>query len=162
MEKTSEFTRNIGILIIGEIITFALSFTSGFFLIRFLSVDDYSIYNLVLVVPTILLYITDFGLYHGCSYYVTQLSKLNKKEESQNVIKITLVTKSLLEIGLAIALFFLAEVISSSLFGIQNPILVPLIRLTSILLITDNLLEVVHPILIGSARMKFFTIMNVV
>ncbi len=50
MEKSTEFTKNAGILIIGEIIGFVLSFGSGFLLIRFLSVEDYSIYNIVLVV----------------------------------------------------------------------------------------------------------------
>ena len=80
MEK--EFTRNTKILIIGEIITFALSFGYTFLLIRFLSVEDYSIYNLLLVVPMILLYLADFGLSAGGSYYVARLSKLNKKEES--------------------------------------------------------------------------------
>jgi len=160
--ETTEFTRSTSILIIGEIITFVLSFGSGFFLIRFFSVDDYSIYNLVLVVPVILLFITDFGLYHGCSYYIARLGKLNKKEESRNVIKITLVTKFLLGIVLAMALFFIAEEIASSLFGIQDLILVPLIQLTSILLITLNLLEAVYSILIGSTKMKFFTIVKVI
>ncbi len=107
MRETTEFTRSTSILIIGEIITFGLSFGSGFFLIRFFSVNDYSIYNLVLVFPVILLNITDFGLYHGCSYYIARLGKLNKKEESRNVIKITLVTKFLLGIVLAMALFFI-------------------------------------------------------
>ena len=161
MEKTTEFTRNTGILIIGEIITFILSFGSGFFLIRFLSVEDYSIYNLVLVVPLILKFTTDFGLYYGCSYFLARLGKLNKIEKSRNVIKITLITKSLVGIGFFIAYFFLAEVIGSSLFGIRNLTIVPLIQLTSIFLITGNLLEAVYSILIGSTKMKFFTIVNV-
>ncbi len=161
MEESTEFTKNAGILIIGEIISFVLSFGSGFLLIRFLSVEDYSIYNLVLVVPVVLLYVADFGLYHGCSYYVARLGKLNKNNESRNVIKITLVTKSLLGIGLSIALIFLAEEIGSSLFGIRNLIIVPLIQLASILLITENLLGAVHSILIGSEKMKFFTMVNV-
>ena len=158
----NEFTRSAKILIIGEIIKFVLTFGSGFFLIRFLSVEDYSIYNLVLVVPGILLYIGDFGLSHGCLYYVSRLGKLNKKEESRNVIKITLITKSLLGIGLAITIYFLAEEISSSLFGIQNSIIVPLLQFSSILLITKNILEAVHPILIGSINMKFFTMVNII
>ena len=158
----SEFIRRTKILIIGEIITFVLSFGSGFFLIRFLSVEDYSIYNLVLMVPGILLYIGDFGLFHGCLYFVARLGKLNKKEESRNVIKITLITKSLLGIGLAITIYFLAEEISSSLFGIQNSIIVPLLQFSSILLITKNILEAVHPILIGSINMKFFTMVNII
>ncbi|GAH31687.1 unnamed protein product, partial [marine sediment metagenome] len=154
MEETTEFTKSTSILIIGEIITFVLSFGSGFFLVRFFSVDDYSIYNIVLVVPVILFNITDFGLFHGCAYYIARLGKLNKKEESRNVIKITLVTKFLLGIVLAMALFFIAEELASSLFGIQDLILVPLIQLTSILIITSNLLEAVYSILIGSTKMK--------
>jgi len=157
-----EFTRRTKILIIGEIITFVLSFGSGFFLIRFLSVEDYSIYNLVLMVPGILLYIGDFGLFHGCLYFVARLGKLNKKEESRNVIKITLITKSLLGIGLFITIYFLAEEISSSLFGIQNSIIVLLLQFASILLITKNLLEAVYSILIGSIMMKSFTIVNII
>lgn len=156
------FTRRTKILIIGEIITFVLSFGSGLFLIRFLSVEDYSIYNLVLMVPGILLYLGDFGLFHGCSYFVARLGKLNKKEETRNVIKITLITKSLLGIGLFITIYLLAEEISSSLFGIQNSIIVLLLQFASILLITQNLLEAVYSILIGSTKMKFFTMVNVI
>ena len=110
----------------------------------------------------ILFYVTDFGLYHGCSYFIARLGKLNKKDVSRNVIKITLVTKSLLGIGLSIALFFLAEELGSFLFGVQDSMLIPLMQLASILLITSNLLEAVHSILIGSAKMKFFTIVNVI
>jgi len=158
----SEFTRSTKILIIGEIIAFALTFGSGFFLIRFLSVEDYSFYNLVLVVPVILLYIGDFGLFHGCSYYVARLGKLNKKEELRNVIKITLIAKSLLGIGLAITIYFLAGEISSSLFGLQNSIIVPLLQFASILLINDNLLEALYSILIGATKMISFSIVNVI
>jgi len=157
-----EFTRSTKILVIGEIIAFAFSFGSGFFLIRFLSIEDYSIYNLVLVVPAILLYIGDFGFGHGCSYYVARLGILNKKEELRNVIKITLIAKSLLGIGLAITIYFLAEEISSSLFGIQNSIIVPLLHISSILLITNNLLEAVYSILIGSTKMKSYTIVKII
>ena len=158
----NEFTRSTRILIIGEIIAFVLSFGSGFFLIRFLSVEDYSVFNLVLVIPVILLYIGDFGLFQGSSYYVARLGKLNKKEELRNVIKITLITKSLLGIGLAITIYFLAGEISSSLFEIQNPLIVPLLQCASILLITNNLLETVYSILIGATKMKSFSIVNVI
>jgi len=156
-----EFTRSTKILVIGEIIAFALSFGLGFFLIRFFSVEDYSLYNLVLVVPMILLYIGDFGLFHGGLYYVARLGKLNKKGEVRNVIKITLIAKFLLGIGFAITIFFFAEEISSSLFRIQSVIIVPLLQFASILLITDNILEAVYSILIGSTEMKSFTIVNV-
>lgn len=162
MEEATEFTNNARILIIGEIITFALSFGCSFFLIRFLSVEDYSNFNLVLVVPGILLYVVDFGLYFGCSYYIARLSKLNKKEELRNVIKITLIIKSLLGIGLVITVYFLAEEIISSLLGIQNPILIPLLQLASILLLTNNLLEAVQSILIGSAKMNIFTMVKII
>ena len=157
-----EFTRSTKILIFGEIIAFVLSFGSGFFLIRFLSVEDYSVYNLVLVIPVILLYIGDFGLFRGSSYYIARLGKLKKNEELRNVVKIILITKSLLGIGLAITVFFLAGEISSSLFGIQHPLIVPLLQCASILLITDNLLETVYAILVGATKMKSFTILNVV
>ena len=162
MEKSTEFTRNTRTLIIGEIITFALSFSVGFFLIRFLSIEEFSIYNLVLVVPQILLYITDLGLYSGCSYYVARLSKLNKNEELRNVIKITLITKSVLGIGLAMILYFFSKEIVYSLLGIQNPILIPLLQIASFLLLTKNLLEGAHSILIGSSKMNIFTIVNVI
>ncbi len=162
MEEDTEFTKNTRILTIGEIISFVLTFGSGFFLIRFISVEDYSFYNLVLVVPGILLYVGDFGLSQGCSYFLARLGRLNKKEESLNVIKITLITKSLLGIGLSITIYFLAEEISSSLLGIQNSLLVPLLQFASILLITNNLLEAVHHILIGSIKMKSFTIVNII
>ena len=59
-------------------------------------------------------------------------------------------------------LFFFAAEIGSFLFGIRNPIIVPLIQLASILLITENLLEAVLSILIGSTKMKFFTMVNVI
>ncbi len=156
MEEVSKFIRNTRSLIIGEIISFVLSFGFNFFLIRSLTVEDYSNYNLVLVVPVILLYLADFGLYHGCSYYVARLGKLNKKEESRNVIKITLITKSLIGIGLAITIYFLAEEFVPSLLGTQNQILIPLVQLASILLITKNLLEAVQSILIGATKMNIF------
>jgi O-antigen/teichoic acid export membrane protein len=162
MEEFSKFIRNTRSLIIGEIISFGLSFGINFFLIRFLSVEDYSNYNLVLVFPVILLYIADFGLYHGCLYYVARLGKLNKKEESRNVIKITLVTKSFIGIGLALAIFFLAEGFVSPLLGTQNPLLVPLVQLASILLITKNLSEAIQSILIGSTKMNFYILLLVI
>ena len=114
------------------------------------------------MVPVILLYVADFGLSSGCSYYVARLSKLNKREESRNVIKITLITKSLLGIGLSMTTYFLAEEIVSSLLGIQNPILIPLVQLASILLLTENLLEAVWSILIGSTKMIIFTMVQVI
>jgi len=162
MEEFSNFIRNTRSLIIGEIISFGLSFGINFFLIRFLSVEDYSNYNLVLVFPVILLYIADFGLYHGCLYYVARLGKLNKKEESRNVIKITLVTKSLIGIGLALTIYFLAEGFVPLLLGTQNQILIPLVQLASILLITKNLSEAIQSILIGSTKMNFFIILLVI
>lgn len=162
MEEFSNFIRNTRSLIIGEIISFALSFGINFFLIRFLSVEDYSNYNLILVVPVILLYVADLGLYHGCSYYVARLGKLNKKEKSRNVIKITLITKSLIGIGLALTIFFLAAGFVPSLLGTQNKILIPLVQLASILLITKNLLEAVQSILIGSTKMNFFILLLII
>ncbi|MFX1303226.1 MAG: oligosaccharide flippase family protein [Promethearchaeota archaeon] len=162
MEEFSSFIRNTRNLIIGEIISFALSFGINFFLIRFLSVKDYGNYNLILTVPVILLYIADFGLYHGCSYYVARLGKLNKKEQVRNVIKITLVTKSLIGIGLAMTIYFLAEKFVPLLLGTQNHVLIPLVQLASILLVTKNLLEAVNSILIGSIKMNFFIILLVI
>ena len=90
------------------------------------------------------------------------VSKLNKNEESRNVIKIILITKSLLGIGLAITIYFLAEEISYFLFGIQDSILIPLLQFASILLITKNLLEAIYSILIGSIKMKSYTIVNII
>ena len=162
MEKITEFNSSMRILIIGEIIIFTLSFVCTFFLIRFLSVEDYSIYNLILMVPIILIYVLDFGLFSGCSYYVARLSKLNKKEELRNVIKITLITKILLGIGLAVTVYFLAKEIVFSLLGIQNPILILLLQLASILLITENLLHAVRSILIGSTKMNTYIMVKVI
>ena len=59
-EKAIDFTRNVKILVFGELITFMLSFGLNFFIIRFLSVDEYSYLNRILVIPSILLYLTDF------------------------------------------------------------------------------------------------------
>ena len=162
MEESTAFTRNTRILIIGEIVTFVFAFGCNYFLIRFLSIVDFSVYNLVLVVPTILLYIGDFGINYGSSYYIARLDKLKRKEESRNVIKITLITKSILGIGLTITIFIFAENVSSLLLGIKSPSLIPLIQLTAFLVFTKILLEAVQTILIGSAKMNYFTIVSVV
>lgn len=162
MEESTKFTRNTRILITGEIITFVLSFGTNYFLIRILSIADFSVYNLILVIPTILLYLGDFGIYRGSSYYIARLNKLEKKEESRNVIKITLITKSILGIGLTITIFILAKNVSSSLIGIKSPYLISLIQLAAFLIFTKNLLEAVQNILIGSAKMKYFTMVSVI
>ena len=162
MEESTEFTRNTRILIIGEIIIFILAFGSNYFLIRFLSIVDFSVYNLVLVIPTILLYLGDFGINHGSSYYIARLNKLKRKEESRNVIKIALITKSTLGIGLTIIIFIFAENISFLLVGTKSPSLIPLIELAAFLVITKILLETVQNILIGSAKMNYFTIVSII
>lgn len=162
MEETTEFARNTPKLIIGEFITFILSFGIILFLTRFLSVDDYSNYNRILVIPTILVFFSDFGLYRGSSYYIARLDKLNRKQESRNVIKITLITKSLIGIGFSLFVYFLAEEIISPLIGIQDPNLINLFKLALILLITKNLLEAVLSVLVGSAIMNTFIIVKVI
>ena len=162
MEETTEFARNTPILITGEFITFALSFGITFFLIRFLSVEEYSSLNRILVIPTILLFFSDFGLYRGCSYYIARLDKLNRQQESRNVIKITLITKPLIGLGFSLFIYFLAEEIISPLIGIQDPNLINLFKLALILLITKNLLEAVLSVLIGSTKMSIFIIVKVI
>jgi len=162
MEETTEFARNTPILIIGEFITFVLSFGITLFLIRYLSVEEYSSFNRVLVIPTILVFFSDLGLYRGCSYYVARLDKLNRKQESRNVIKITLITKSLIGIGFSLSIYFLAEEIISPLIGIQDSNLVNLFKLALILLITKNLLEAVLSVLVGSTKMSIFVIVKVI
>ncbi|KKK91352.1 hypothetical protein LCGC14_2713830, partial [marine sediment metagenome] len=100
--------------------------------------------------------------YRGCSYYVARLDKLDRKQVSRNVIKITLITKSLIGIGLSLSIYFLAEVIISPLIGIEDPNLVNLFKLALILLITKNLLEAVLSILIGSSKLSIYIIVKVI
>lgn len=162
MEETTEFARNTPILITGELITFALSFGVNFFLIRFLSIGEYSNYNRVLVIPTILVFISDFGLYRGSSYYIARFNKSNNKQKSRNIIKITLISKSLIGLSLSLFLYFLAENIISPLIGIQDPDLINLFKLASLLLISKSLLEAVLAVLVGSSKMKVFALVKII
>lgn len=65
IEESLNLTRSARILIIGELISFILALGLNFFLIRVLSIEDYSSFNRILVIPTILSYATDIGLFHG-------------------------------------------------------------------------------------------------
>ncbi len=162
MDESKRFTQNTSILVSGEFVSFLLSFGLTFFLVRFLTIDEYSFFNRILVVPIILLYISDFGLFHGCLYYLPRLDKLKKKQKSRNVIIITLISKSLIGIILFSIFFFISPELISPIIGIQETHEIVMLQLISIILITKHLLEAIRAVLIGSNKMIPFVTLKII
>ena len=148
-------------MIIGEGFYFLFSFGFTFLLIWIFSVEEFSYYNRIIIIPSILIYLFDFGISYGCQYYIARLEKLNKKKEKVSVIKITLVSKFLIGIGLSLSVWIFSEEISVFL-GIYSSNLVFLLKITSILIITKNLLEGIWSILIGSTKIKVYIIIKLI
>ncbi|KKN58108.1 hypothetical protein LCGC14_0555410 [marine sediment metagenome] len=162
IEESINLTKNARILVIGEIFSFVLSLGLNLFLIRVLSIEDYSYFNRVLVIPIILSYVADFGLFHGCVYYVARLNKLKKEDKSLNVIRITLIIKSVVGIVISFIIFFISHGFISPLIGTENLTQIRVVQLSSILFFTRSLLLAVQSVLIGSAKMKIYTILNII
>ena len=161
MDEQKGFAQNTSILISGEIISFLLAFGLNFFLVRILTIDSYSLFNRILIVPTILLYLTDFGFSNGCVYYITRLDKLNKKQQSKNVIKITIISKFIIGIVMFIFIFLLSPSLISPVIGIQKSPEIFMLQIIAILIITNHFLEAIRMVLIASNKMIALTLLKI-
>ena len=162
MEETLEFNRHTKILFIGELINFILSLGLNLFLIRFLTIDEFSYFNRILVIPTILVYVADFGLFHGCLYYVARFSRSHENQESRNVIMITLIVKSLIGLGLSLLLMIFSQGFISTIIGIQEQSFIPILQIASFLLLGKSMLEGVLAVLQGLMKMLTLSILKII
>jgi len=126
---------------------------------RLLGPENYGLYTVALIVPSLLIPICDLGVSPALTKFSAQLRSEGKEGKVASLIKTGIIFKLLLSILLSIALFLLSEGIASHVLKMPHTAI--LIRLGSLYLLGQAVLQTVNSTYVGlDETEKYGLLMN--
>lgn len=114
---------------------------------RLLGPENYGLYTVALIVPSLLIPISDLGISPALTRFSAKLRSEDKEGKAASLIKTGIILKLLFSIVLSIALFLLSEVIAINV--LKRPQMVLLTQLGSLYIFGLAVLSTVDSIYIG-------------
>ncbi len=123
----------------GNLLSVLFLALSAIVVARFLGPEGYGVYSVSLVVPSIVMIFSDFGIEAALIKFVSKFKALNRDDLVKTVVVKSLAVKLMLGVSLTILNFVLAKELSNYLIG--RPELVEYVRLTSPLILGQVLMN---------------------
>ena len=130
--------------------TILLAFTT-IIVARLLGPENYGLYTLIMVIPNFLITVSDVGLSPSLTRFSARLNTENKNSELVKLIYTGIITKIIITSIISIILITFAEQIGVIVINRSN--IGNLIKITSIYMIGQTMLNTINSILIGLDEM---------
>jgi len=147
-------------LSIGMMISNGIMALGTFLIASFLPAQEYGLYAVTLVIPSLLGLFQDLGINSAIIKYTAQYRAENKQSEIKRIIKFGILFDTLLGASLAIIAYLLSGIIAINIF--QRPRIKQLIEITSIYIFAMAIVKATQSVFIGFERMEFQSLLNVI
>jgi O-antigen/teichoic acid export membrane protein len=139
-------------LFIGNILSTGILAIGSIIIGRLLGPDNYGLYSLAIVVPSLLIGLIDFGITTAITRFSAKFKAEGKDSEVRKVVKTAVLFE--LIVGIIASLFCFAFSYSLSSFLINRPEASFYVRIASFLILFQTLFNVLSAAFIGLDRMK--------
>lgn len=121
-------------------------------LINLLQPSDYGLYSIAFYPSSLMILFVDLGINSAMIKYVAQYRKGGETGKIRNILASGLIFKSILSMALSLLTFLLAGFFATTMF--HRPEMEPLIRITSITVLSGTMLTTAQSAIIGYERME--------
>lgn len=147
-------------LFLGVALSSFVSALGTILVVRFLTPDEYGLYAIALIPPTLIGLFRDWGTNAAMIKHLAQYKAENKTADIKRVLASGLLFKSVLGIILSFTCFFLASFLAVNVF--HRPELQPLIGIASITVLAQGLLTAAQSTFTGFERMELTSLTLIV
>lgn len=146
-EVAKASTKSSFYLFLGQTSSTIIMAIASILIARLLGPENYGLYTVALIVPSLLIPISDLGISQALTKFSAQLRSEGKERKVASLIKTGIIFKLLLSIILSVALFLLSEGIAS--YVLKRPHIALFIRLGSLYLLGQAVLQTVKSTYVG-------------
>lgn len=139
-------------LFVGNTIALIVNAAGVILVARMLSPSEYGLYSITLVLPSFFLLFSDWGINAALTRFVAQYRSQNRQREIDAFIKSGTYFKFILGLFLSIVLFLSANYLSGT--ALLRPEVGALVRLASILILSQSIHNTMISIFTGYERME--------
>lgn len=138
-------------LFAAKITSTAIMATGSIILARLILPEEYGLYSIALIPSLTLNLFHDWGIGSAMTKYVAQYRVTNNEDEIRDIVKVGLMFKAGIGLGLSFLSLFLASFIASTVFHRLDSM--TLISVASVAIISDSLFTVSQACFVGFERM---------
>ncbi len=157
-QERDRFVQNSYILMMGYLMSSAISSIGTILMIRLISVEEYSYITIAFIIPAILIVISELGLNYASTHFIARKIKEEKYEDVRNIIKINLIIKITISIIFTLLIIIFSNYIAKNIYNINDARMVLLIQLSSIGIIANILYDTINSFFLGALNTKMVQI----
>lgn len=146
-DLTKSSVRGSFFLFLGEFSSTIIMALASILIAVFLGPEEYGIYTIVFIVPSLLIALSDLGVSPALTRFSAYYHVEGEDRKVANLIKVGILFKFTFSLILSLSMLLLAEGIAANV--LKRPGIAPLIRIASLYLIGEALLNSVNSIFIG-------------
>ncbi|MFX1443897.1 MAG: oligosaccharide flippase family protein [Promethearchaeota archaeon] len=158
LQERDRFVQNSYILMIGYLMSSAISSIGTIIMIRLISVEEYSFITIAYIIPAILIVISELGLNFASTHFIARKIKEESYKDVRNIIKINLIIKIIISIFFTLIVIIFSNYIAKKIYNIQDDRMVLLIQLASIGIIANILYDTINSFFLGALNTKMVQI----
>jgi len=157
-EKSNELVKNSYILIVGYLVASLVSTIGTIITIRLISVEEYGLINIALILPVILISFGELGFNYASTNFIAKKIKENDINGIRNIIRINLVIKTIVGLIFTVSVAFLAFFIAKYIYNVDDERIPMLIQISSIAIISNMLYNALNACLLGAQKVRIVQI----
>ena len=139
-------------LLIGVAVSSLIMAVGTIILARLMTTDEYGLYGIILIPPTMMNLFRDWGVNSAMTKYIATYRVTNNEEEIHDVIIAGLIFEIVAGLALSFLSLFLANFIASTIFN--RPSSASLIAIISVSIISGSLFAASQSVFVGFERMR--------
>ncbi len=161
LEDNHNLIENIYTLFKGQLIGTIISMIGSIFIIRLISVEEYSLINISYIITIILISLGDFGLNPATTHFIAKKMNKNDIDGIRNIIRINLIIKIFIGLLFMFIIAVNANFIVNEIYKVDDERLIVLIQIASIGIFTTILFEAINSIFLGAEYMNLIRTGNI-
>jgi len=147
-------------LFLGELSSTIIMALASILIAVFLGPEEYGIYSIVFIVPSLLIALSDLGISPALTRFSAYHHAEGEDRKVANLTKAGILFRLALSIILSLSMLLLAEGIAANV--LKRAGIAPLIRIASLYLIGETLLKSVNSIFIGLDKTEISSVLKII
>lgn len=152
--ESEDFVQNSYILMIGYLISSLISSIGTIFVIRLISVEEYSFINIAYIIPAILCDFGELGLNYASIYFIAKNIKENNFKGVRDIIRINLTVKIIIGLLFTLFIYVFSVYIAKEIYGVNDERMILLIQIASIGIFSTILYDAINSFFLGAQYVK--------
>lgn len=146
------FARGGYYLFVGNILATVILFVSSIVIANLLGPENYGLFSLVIVVPSLFIGLSDFGVTSAVTKFLAEFRAKGRKSDIGRVIKSGLVIQLAIAVIASIICFVFSDKLST--YVINSPEATGYVKIASLLILFQSLFNVLSAIFVGLDKME--------